>query len=457
MVGETVFFLSHADKDKKRLEPIVLGFLDARIPLWIDKPTRITRDIRATQCGRIRYGNSWADDIEGALQNTGSAVIVAWSRQAAQRVKSGSIEQRGSLAWEMHVAHESGRLYLMRIDDVPFEELPEQYRQIHAVDLHDFDPRYPHEEWAPLLADLQHRLDSAKREAVRSNGQSLKMRMGRHMAGQHIGSRDRAFLPYQADRTVAFDSILSATKEVTVPGGANVEPTIVVGPENEVPDRFISRWKRRLEADLNMPLSKTNVAWNRQPNFRETYISRFATSLLRRPGSLDDVRQFLADEARRGHVRIFVTDIYATQWDAQEHKRVREWIRLWHEFGKETPDTLSAVPILCVWMAEANPNWSSIPPTPRGQSVSNKRILQRLKKLSKDAHLMPLLSPFRKEDAMDWRYETIEQFGRDTPLGRAVVSAFDEVFKSPRGQQTSIDMLTFAERLGDVLADEHLE
>lgn len=260
MVGETVFFLSHADKDKKRLEPIVLGFLDARIPLWIDKPTRITRDIRATQCGRIRYGNSWADDIEGALQNTGSAVIVAWSRQAAQRIKSGSIEERGSLAWEMHVAHQSGRLYLMRIDDVPFEELPEQYRQIHAVDLHDFDPRYPYQEWAPLLADLQLRLDKAQRDAMHTNGQSLKARMGRHMAGQHTGSRDRAFLPYQADRTVAFDSILTVTKEVTVPGGANVEPTIVVGPENEVPDRFISRWKRRLEADLNMPLSKTNVA-----------------------------------------------------------------------------------------------------------------------------------------------------------------------------------------------------
>lgn len=70
---------------------------------------------------------------------------------------------------------------------------------------------------------------------------------------------------------------------------------------------------------------------------------------------------------------------------------------------------------------------------------------------------MPLLSPFQKEDAMDWRYETIEQFGRDTPLGRAILSAFDEVFKSPKGQQTSIDMLTFAERLGDVLADEHFE
>ncbi|MEL6829399.1 MAG: TIR domain-containing protein [Pseudomonadota bacterium] len=457
MVGETVFFLSHADKDKKRLEPIVLGLLDARIPLWIDKPTRITRDIRATQCGRIRYGNSWADDIEGAVQNTGSAVIVAWSRQAAKRIKEGSTDERGTLAWEMQYAHENRRLYLVRIDDVPFDELPEQYRQYHAVDLHDYDPRYAHPEWAPLLADLQHRLDLARQDADRANRQNVKSRMGRHMAGLHTGSRDRAFLPYQADRTVAFDSILKATKEVTVPGGANVQPAIIIGPENEVPDRFISRWKRRLENDLNTPVSKTNVVWNRQPDFRDTYISRFATSLLRRPGTLDEVRQFLADEARRGHVRVFVTDIYATQWDAQEHKRIREWVKLWNEFGKESPDALSAVPILCVWMAAAAPSWNGTPPTPKGQSVNNKKILNRLKKFTGETKLVPVLSPFAKEDAMDWRAQTIERFGQDTPLGRAVLSAFDEVFRNTDGRMTPVAMQTFADHLGDVLADEHID
>jgi len=58
-------FVSHASADNDRLKPVIVALLDAKIPLWFDKPRRLKLPENYFE-GHIREGEKWNDVVPAA-------------------------------------------------------------------------------------------------------------------------------------------------------------------------------------------------------------------------------------------------------------------------------------------------------------------------------------------------------------------------------------------------------
>lgn len=120
-------FVSYAHQDKDRVTDLVASLERSSVRVWWDAD--------------LPHGKSWDDQIERALENA-STIVVVWSRQA---VASENVKD------EAHYALEERKALPVRIEDV---QLPYRWRRLQYVDLMA-RPVERNEKWAEVVAALR--------------------------------------------------------------------------------------------------------------------------------------------------------------------------------------------------------------------------------------------------------------------------------------------------------------
>jgi len=180
--------------------------------------------------------------------------------------------------------------------------------------------------------------------------------------------------------------------------------------------------------------------------------ARLGHELLNNAGApMSDIEARLRQEGGAGQRRAIVAYVCAENWTSAEPAKLSAWCGFWRTLVERCPEG-RFVPVLCVWLSDANKDWKDAPPTPPGQTVSNRVILKSLSGFKTQAVVVGTLSPFGRGQAMDWRTETMQLLGGQSSLARAAAQSFDDVFKDKRGRVRRVSMQTFANALGPVLA-----
>jgi hypothetical protein len=450
MDSDVFFFLSHRSSDKRRLKKLVVRFLDAGIPLWIDVPEKVLVDSRVSHSAAIRYGAYWADEIEKAVLDGQSYVLFCWSKEAAKKFKASPNVNRGGLRWELEQGLIKRRLVGVRLDNTPLDPLPDEAEAIHWADLSGLRPGEPNETFNRLLRDMQRMVVDGQAQAQRAKRAQAAARSAAFEVGTRAQDFDRAFVVYEADRNDALVKVLDRLESADA---TTHKPMIVAGPDDEAPDMFLERCWRSAHQATGTPTATLRVEWPREAEFAEAYRRRLSFALFQRVSApLQEIAATLGAEGRAGLTRAVISFVEAASWEKQEPARIKEWLAFWQELNALGAGSIKALPVLCVWMSGANKAWVRHPPTPRGQAVSNRTICAALTRFKSEAIVAGVLSPFDAEQARPWRENIRERLGSATPLALRTAHRFDTLFAG-KGRKIRVSMKQFAEAMAPVLAD----
>jgi TIR domain/inactive STAND len=397
-------FISHANPDKSRIRHVVDALIADGHKVWLDNPAAMgygAADIRS-HFFRLHADRPWRDEIDEAIREAG-VVLVCFSKRFS--------EQRDMWQDEAAGARILQKLVSCRIDDVDPQTLRNNYSLQQIVDL---DGGRSQEELKTALALL---LDDVKR--------TLAVSLQRRLDGRRQVRRD-PFIPYLIDRTIQEEQIGDAIEVVSRDGGAHA--FVVVGPQNECLDEFIDRLQRYSCAErcgAGRSWHRLIVEWpdrGASMEFARTFERRLARELELPTGA--SAAEIAAGLARVGRPAAVLSLLDASEWRADEEKRVRTWLSVWHRLTQE-PQRFSAVPILCLKMPAAKPGWRICPSgTAPGASMSNAAIWRAVGRFQRKPSglrawlfppppirapigVPPVLHPVTRKHANEWLWRHI--------------------------------------------------
>jgi TIR domain/inactive STAND len=431
-------FVSHASQDKPRIRHIVDALIADGHKVWLDDPAAMGYGSDQIEADFIRLhaGTRWKDEIDEAVSKAG-AVLVCFSRRFNE-------PRRDTLYDEIAIARARSVLVACRIDDVDTQALPNQLPSQQMPNVQ------PEAEASGLKTALKLLMEDIRLKLNQTNGRKFEMRSQQGLDPD---------TPYLIDRTAHEEQIGEIIEHVDQNGG--VGAFFVAGPENECVDEFIRRVERHtcphlLNGRLWHPLV---VEWPtdlRGPDFSKTFLRRCA-SQLRQPHTASEAA--IAEALGRiGRPVAVLSRLTASEWQADEDKRVCEWLQLWHRLAGQ-PARFSALPILCLTMPPAEPGWKIYPKgTAPGASMSNAAIwsvIDRLHRPSRwqkwfarrepeqaEIKVPPLLHPVSQSDARNWLDHRIvaSQLGDDPADAKARI-------KNLFNGRAAIPLETFADRM----------
>jgi hypothetical protein len=448
-------FLSHSSHDKPKLGPLVLRMLDLGFQFWIDAPGAISTDSRLVNASSIPYGgDEWAAAVETGILEKDCIVLFVWSENAEAALKrKNDPNARGSLAWEIAQGYNGQRFRGVRIDKTPMAALGSPYKDLNFCQIAGYVPGAHHPEFDRFLTEL----------AGAVNNEHAKGSFRGTPSGPPRKRIDPSAV-FRANRLDQSLSFLTAAKTLSAPTRQPLQPLFIVGPRSESPDEFLARcWDEANSRRQGKPLEPIEIAWPKERGFRAQYLSALADLVTGDAGAEPkDIAQQLSTEARP---RAFYSFASALGWPEDQAQRLKAWLDLWAEIDEEAEGGACALPILCVRMQEVHKPWRELPPTPFGQPIDNKRIMNELRTCTTDtavarakANLIQILEPINRDDADTWA----ASMARDNPdefkrCRNQVVAELNRLFVPRRSwtgqlEQGVASMKMFADGVQPILA-----
>jgi hypothetical protein len=346
-------FVSHANQDKGHIRHIVDKLIAEGYKVWLDNPAAMnyTADEIRLNFIRLHAGKRWQDEIDAAIREAG-VILVCFSQRFS--------EQRDMWHDEVAAARILDKLVACRIDDVDPQTLRNNFALQHISDVRA--------ERLDLQTALTLLLDDLRRVLVATAQKRFNHRSQR---------RRDPFVPFLINRTDQEEPIGDAIESVNQNGG--VQAFFIAGPENECLDEFIVRLQRNTCAERlgkGRSWHRMFVEWPpgdlRGADFSRTFLRRCAREL-RLPADADEAA-IAHGLAQIGRPVAVLSLIVASEWQADEKKRIVQWLETWQRLARQ-PQRFSALPMLCLKMPAAKAGWKTFPGgTAPGAIMSNAAI-----------------------------------------------------------------------------------
>lgn len=464
-------FVSHAAADKKRLRPLLEALLDYGHKLFIDRPADIGFDrafVRRWNIREIDLADEWSESLDRWLA-AADVVLGCFSLRMAE---AGPVLER-----ELSYAVRERKLVSCLIDDVDFDDLPEQILGVRLGDLQlrklDLPalararPKAPAEQSEAEEAAVEDaRLIAA---AVKKRAASVQFRSSERRADAQAAF-DPSSLSFvdRRPQKVAFQNVMVAR-----PNASGVTLMLLAGPENECLDQFIDRITGYPELSAGPTPHLVRPSWpmDLPPSaFDEEFLDCLAEALrLAPPADHAAVAEALC---LLPQPILCVCDALLTEWRPEDLERLQRLDAFWRRVLDAAPSALRVIATLSTVMDRAEPGWQSreVPPdslsaTERlldrlgwARRCSNRRFVSVAKALGPDGapqvgaltaevDFVELLQPIQQRHVNEW----LAEYAPGSGVG--VKRAFSELFATPKAKRWGVSMEAFLEKAEEVFAE----
>jgi hypothetical protein len=380
-------FISHANRDKPLLKPLVQALLGAGLKVWLDRPAGVGYSAQEIErCFyRLRAGGRWEDEVKLAKQKA-SCILVCWSKRA-----EGAEALMHHPVWfgEADYGHTEDKLVSCRIDDVNPLLIP------------NFS--------AHQMPDVR---EETERDLIISDVKRVMAQASRQRAGRRGASNGRRSpsLPYLADRSHQEGMVEDALADLIRAGG--VRPFFIAGPENECVDEFLKRLEEHTSRRClggAMGWEAREVEWPTDVT-GEQFAERFGRSLGKSLGRRGPMKpaELVALLAERGRPVAVISRLRADDWKPDEPGRAHAWLGFWRDVAKEC-GSRAILPLLKLQMPRAKPGWKDVPCGGwfDASGRRNKMIWRELARLAAEfsdltVALPKVLGPISRDDVDSW-------------------------------------------------------
>ncbi len=325
-------FISHADIDKQRIQPIINALLSAGIPIWVDRPDAMGLVGNDLVVEGIRSGKDWDAEIRDALQHASSILFFL-------SLNSCKPERSDSLYREFDHGLLNDNLVIARIDDIPRNQLAGSFRIRQGINLigKTENPNLELDEYMQLLNRLRSYLFTkthTKATKKNHNHRFLKNR------------RFRTLFPYLCNRSKQKQMFVTQLqREIDKPSKYPIF-VFVLGKDDQCADKFVEQLYTIEIPNLHIVNNLADSVHRGMVRWPATISDSDGQDYLEScMGDLKfSVREILGLKQSAGKRRIQQSidqhdgtlflqfDIDVHQWNTCQQSLISEWMRWWSKF-----------------------------------------------------------------------------------------------------------------------------